>query len=73
MEEFRNYDIRFPDLVYDIVDYFRIGNRIKKPTEKSVFDYCNNSRFNSPAPQYEYIQPDTVHKICDTQTAQIAE
>lgn len=31
MEEFRNYDIRFPELVYDIVDYFRIGNRIKEP------------------------------------------
>ena len=68
MEEFRNYDIRFPDLVYDIVDYFRIGNRIKKPTEKSVFDYCNNSRFNTPAPQHEIIQPDTVHKICEILT-----
>ena len=64
MEEFRDYDIRFPELVYDIVDYFRIGNKVKEPANKSVLDYCNNSRFNIPAPNLELIQPDTVHKIC---------
>ncbi len=64
MEEFRNYDTRFPELVYDIVDYFRIGNRVKEPAKKSVVDYCNNSRFNTSAPDRELIQPDTVHRIC---------
>lgn len=65
MEEFRDYDIRFPELIYDIVDYFRIGNRVKEPTQKSVIDYCINSRFNTPAPDKEIIQPDTVHRICE--------
>lgn len=65
MEEFRDYDIRFPELVYDIVDYFRIGNRVKEPVQKSVIDYCNNSRFNTPEPNKEIIQPDTVHRICE--------
>lgn len=68
MEEFRDYDIRFPELVYDIVDYFRIGNRVKEPVHKSVIDYCNNSRFNIPAPNREIIQPDTVHRICELLT-----
>ena len=68
MEEFRDYDIRFPELVYDIVDYFRIGNRVKEPVQKSVIDYCNNSRFNTPAPNREIIQPDTVHRICELLT-----
>ena len=68
MEEFRDYDIRFPELVYDIVDYFRISNRVKEPAQKSVLDYCNNSRFNIPAPNREFIQPDTVHKICELLT-----
>lgn len=68
MEEFRNYDQRYPELVYDIVDYFRIGNRIKESIKKSVIDYCNNSRFNTPAPNREIIQPDTVHKICEILT-----
>lgn len=68
MEEFRDYDIRFPELVYDIVDYFRVGNRIKEPIKKSVIDYCYNSRFNSPAPHREIIQPDTVHRICEILT-----
>lgn len=68
MEEFRDYDIRFPELVYDIVDYFRIGNRVKEPVQKSVLDYCNNSRFNTPAPNREIIQPDTVHRICELLT-----
>ena len=68
MEDFRDYDIRFPELVYDIVDYFRIGNRVKEPVHKSVIDYCNNSRFNIPAPNREIIQPDTVHRICELLT-----
>lgn len=68
MEEFRNYDIRFPELVYDIVDYFRISNGVKEVTNKSVFDYCTSSRFNTPGPDSEMIQPNTVYKICDILT-----
>lgn len=67
MEEFRNYDILFPELVYDIVNYFRIGNGVKELVKKSVLDYCINSRFNALAPD-NLIQPDTVHRICEILT-----
>ena len=46
MKEFKDYDIMFPELVYDILDYFRAGNNVKEPKDKSVWDYCQNSRFN---------------------------
>lgn len=68
MKEFRDYDIKYPELVYDVVDYFRIGNRVKSPDQKSILDYCSNSRFNTPAPNKTIIQPDTVHMICECLT-----
>ena len=46
MKEFKDYDIMFPELVYDILDCFRAGNNVKEPKDKSVWDYCQNSRFN---------------------------
>lgn len=64
MEEFRNYDINLPELVYDIVDYFRVGNKIKQPADKSVWDYCQNSRFNVQLSD-NLVQPDAVHIICE--------
>lgn len=64
MEEFRNYEITLPELVYDIVDYFRLGNKIKQPAEKTVWDYCQRSRFNAQIKD-QMVQPDTVHVICD--------
>lgn len=68
MEEFRDYDIRFPELVYDIVNYFREGNRVKEPMKKSILDYCSSSRFNTTAHGREIIQPDVVHRICEILT-----
>ncbi|MBQ6085477.1 MAG: trypsin-like peptidase domain-containing protein [Bacteroidaceae bacterium] len=65
MEEFRNYDIMFPELVYDVLDYFRAGNSIKEPKDKSVWDYCQNSRFNPLLQQGGSIQPATIYKICE--------
>lgn len=56
MEEFRNYDMLFPELVYDVLDYFRGDNTIKHVSEKCVSDYCERSRFNSQLPQGEIIQ-----------------
>ena len=38
MEEFRNYDVLFPELVYDILDYFRENNTIKPVSEKCISD-----------------------------------
>lgn len=68
MEEFRNYDVLFPDLVYDIVKYFLVGNGPKKITEKSVLDYCQSSMFNKMGKIDGIIQPDTVHRICENLT-----
>ena len=65
MIEFKDYDILFPELVYDIVDYFRAGNDNKQPKEKSVWDYCQNSRFRGELPKNEPIQPSTVYEICE--------
>lgn len=65
MEEFRNYDIMFHELVYDVLDYFRAGNNIKEPKDKSVWGYCQNSRFNPLLQGSGPIQPATIYKICE--------
>jgi hypothetical protein len=65
MEEFRDYDIQFPELVYDVLDYFRVSNSIKDPKDKSVWDYCQNSRFNQLLQKGKKIQPATIYKICE--------
>ena len=65
MKEFKDYDIMFPELVYDILDYFRAGNNVKEPRDKSVWDYCQNSRFNQLLQQSGPVQPAIVYKICE--------
>lgn len=65
MKEFKDYDIMFPELVYDILDYFRAGNNVKEPKDKSVWDYCQNSRFNQLLQQSGPVQPAIVYKICE--------
>lgn len=64
MKEFRDYDQLFPELVYDILNYFRSNNSIKPIAQKSVIDYCANSRFNDYTPDHNIIQPDVVNLIC---------
>lgn len=66
MKEFRDYDILFPELVYDIVDYFRPVGRGKPIKSRSVLDFCLNSRFNASFQKGDFIQPDVVHNICET-------
>lgn len=65
MKEFRDYDETIPELVYDILDYFRVGNKVKPAAKKSVLDYCVNSRFNADLGN-GMIQPDAVHAICES-------
>ena len=65
MEDFRNYDIMFPELVYDVLDYFRASNNIKEPKDKSVWDYCQNSKFNPLLQDKGPIQPSTIYNICE--------
>ena len=66
MKEFRDYDITIPDLVYDIVNYFRSSNNIKAPAQKSILDYCTTSKYSkSQVANGELIQPDAVRLICE--------
>ena len=64
MKEFRDYDILYPELAYDILDYFRVGNGPKQTSDKSVLDYCETSQFSKKGPNPDLIQPDTVNAIC---------
>lgn len=66
MKEFRDYDIIFPDLVYDIVNYFRASNNIKPIANKSILDYCMTSKFSkTPEIKGVLVQPDVVRLICE--------
>lgn len=69
MKEFRDYDIIFHELVYDIVDYFRSSNTKKAIGQKSIMDYCMTSRFSKTDEiKGELIQPDAVYMICENLT-----
>lgn len=61
MIEFLDYDIKYPDLILDIVDYFtlRSGQAVK---DKSVMKFCDG--FKTPEGE-GMIQPDVVAKICN--------
>lgn len=65
MEEFKDYDIMFPELVYEVLDYFRVSNSVREPKDKSVWDYCQNSRFNPILQQRGPVQPAVIHRICE--------
>lgn len=65
MKEYRDYDILLPDLVYDILDYFRVGNDIMPSAEKSVLNYCQTSLLRKDLPMGDQIQPYTIYKICE--------
>lgn len=65
MKEFEDYDSIYPELVYDIVDYFRLSNNVKPINSKSVLDYCLMSRFNQTREKGNIIQPSIVHMICE--------
>ena len=65
MNEFLDYDNRFPHLVVDILEYFDINNG-KPIAQKSVMDFCTIiSKKYIPATQNEMIQPEIVVKICE--------
>lgn len=60
MKEFLDYDIKYPDLVLDIVNYFLLGNG--DPKQKSVLGFVQSYKV---MPGENPIQPDIVSKICD--------
>ena len=60
MKEFLDYDIKYPDLVLDIVNYFSLGNGI--PKQKSVQGFVTSYK----VPKGENpIQPEIVGRICE--------
>lgn len=61
MKDFLDYDQKYPNLVFDIMQYFSLeGNR--KPQEKSIGDFCQHY----PRPQEEdMLQPEVIGKVCD--------
>lgn len=65
MNDFLDYDDRFPHLVVDILEYFDINNG--KPTvQKSVIDFCEKiSKKYISVLQDEMIQPEIIVKICE--------
>ena len=66
MQEFNDYDINIPDLVYDILDYFRVNNNVRAPKDKSIIDFCDSYKNNNtPATNGRMVQPPVVHKICE--------
>lgn len=58
MNAFDDYGIKYPDLVMEILDYFRLGNGA--PATKSVKDFCERNSLNG---QIIY-QPEIVDRIC---------
>lgn len=61
MKEFLDYDIKYPDLVLSIVNYFSLNNG-EKPDLKSVQKFIET--YDVPLGE-EKIQPDIVGRICD--------
>ena len=58
MIEFLDYDVKYPSLIFDIVDYFTLGNG--NINSKKVISFCTDYK----VPQGEdLIQPDVVDKI----------
>lgn len=61
MKEFEDYDIKYPDLVWKIVTYFKLDSETKK---KTVQDFCEkNGIKHDKGTDYIY-QPEIVDRIC---------
>lgn len=61
MKDFGDYDLKYPNLVCDIMQYFSIEGS-KNPQDKCIGDFC----LNYPMSQgEEMLQPEVVGKICD--------
>lgn len=59
MKEYNDYDLRYPQLIMQIIEYFRLGSGINK---HSILDFC---QINCDPISKEIIyQPAIVNKIC---------
>ena len=59
MQEYNDYDLKYPQLIMQIIDYFRLGSEINN---HSVFDFCNKNR--DPISNEFIYQPQIVNRIC---------
>lgn len=59
MKEFRDYDIKYPELIFEILKYFNINNQ--EITKKSIIDFC--TQYTKPG--VEMLQPVIITKICE--------
>lgn len=62
MQEYDNYDQKYPTLIMDIIDYFRIRPGVK---DRSVLKFCEiNSVQKDNGKEFIY-QPEIVNRICE--------
>lgn len=62
MNQFNNYNLLYPELVIELLDYFKLDGNINA---KSVLDFCqifsNNRGVSNPI----LIQPETIARMCE--------
>lgn len=58
MKEFLDYDIKYPELIVDVIKFFTGNNK----RERKIGDFCNT--YKVPAGE-ELIQPDVLTRICE--------
>lgn len=61
MNEYRDYDILYPDLIIEILEYFWCDANLNN---KKVVDFCRFCSYN-PNPTTTVVQPEIIVKICD--------
>ncbi len=60
MKDFLDYDIKYPDLILQILNFFCLGDG--QTPDKTIGQFC--SQFN-PADGEEVLQPSIISKICE--------
>lgn len=59
MKEFLDYDIKYPDLIISILEYFWLDTNLN---EKNVIGFCTNNKYCTSS---DALQPQVIIKICD--------
>ena len=59
MKEFRDYDVQYPNLIVDILEYFN-ASQGDKPEKKNIKEFCD--KYSKKGNKVQY---DTIVKICD--------
>ena len=62
MKRFRDYDILYPELILDILEYFDVSNG--DINTKTVYNFCHQYR-GGPIEESPQVQPNTIVKICE--------